>query len=71
MKTLHEFVAQIGRAEISLELGLVPTAIANALDRGKMPPGWYPTIKRLADSKEVEVSPRFFSWRKPEDADCL
>ena len=64
MKTPHEIVAALGRADLQETLGVPTSAVTNALARGDFPTSWYLPMKKLAKKKRVALPDELFKWRE-------
>lgn len=49
------------------ELGVLPTAVSNAVGRSTFPPAWYFTCKRLAEDIGI-ACPRVLFGQRPLDS---
>lgn len=50
----------LGRKKIADRLGVLPTAVSNAVVRKAFPPSWFIACKEMADEAGVECPPELF-----------
>ena len=67
MNTVCEILDIIGRKYVAQQLDVRKTAVSNAATAGRFPAAWYPTIKRCAAEKDIEVPDHLFSWREKSE----
>lgn len=66
MSKASHLASVIGRRRMAERLGLLPTAVSNAVVRGSFPASWYIVIKQLADEAGVECPVELFRMRASE-----
>lgn len=66
MIEIDQFAAAIGRKKIAEAVGVLPTAVSNAVVRRRKFPGyWYDTLHQLAEKEGVPCPREMFSWKRP------
>lgn len=63
MSTASELADALGRKTIADELGVLPTAVSNAVVRGWFPSSWFLAVKAIADREGVACPPELFKMR--------
>lgn len=64
MTTTHDIADALGRKEMADALGVLPTAVSNAVVRGWFPSSWFLAVKYLADNKGQSCPPELFKMRR-------
>lgn len=67
MINIKNILRTIGRKEIAKAVKVRMTAVSAASVSGYFPACWYPSVKKLAREKNIEVPDYLFNWRRPED----
>ena len=60
MITASELVDAIGRKKLGDAVGVGPTAISNAVVRGRLPATWFLICKSFAELANVDCPPELF-----------
>lgn len=60
--TIH-LADAIGRRKIAEALGVLPTAVSNAVVRGRFPSSWFLILSRLAADAGLDCPPELFGMR--------
>lgn len=68
MMTPHDLVTALGRSELTRLLGVGPTAISNAVVRGRFPAAWYVALADLAARQGLACPPALFHMRALPEA---
>lgn len=63
MTTSHDLADAVGRKKIADALGVLPTAVSNAVVRGWFPSSWFLVVKSLADEVGQACPPELFKMR--------
>lgn len=61
--TASDLADALGRKIIADALGVLPTAVSNAVVRGWFPSSWFLAVKSLAESRGVECPPELFKMK--------
>lgn len=61
--TSEQFATAIGRRAIAKAVGVLPTAVSNAVVRGTFPASWYYACQKLAEQKNVPFPAEMFGQR--------
>lgn len=62
---MPELATALGRAALARRLGVVVTAVNNAVARGKFPCSWYLVVNAMAAERGLECSDEMFSMVPP------
>lgn len=69
MKTAHDIVQLIGHRNLADMLGVVDTAVSNAVARGMFPAKWYRIVKSECVKIDVDCPDELFNFLEySEDA---
>ena len=68
MMTANQLADALGRKTMAESLGVLPTAVSNAVVRGGFPPSWFMACKRLADAAGEECTIALFNMREAPQA---
>lgn len=60
MRTTLDIADTLGRKAIAEAVGVVPTAVSNAVKRGEFPASWYFAVSALAKKRGLHVDPAAF-----------
>lgn len=63
MTTASDLADALGRKTIADALGVLPTAVSNAVVRGWFPSSWFLAVKAIADAEGRECPPELFKMR--------
>lgn len=63
MTTSIELADAVGRKKMADALGVLPTAVSNAVVRGWFPSSWFLVVKALADEVGQDCPPELFKMR--------
>lgn len=63
MTTASDLADALGRKAIADALGVLPTAVSNAVVRGWFPSSWFLAVKAIADQEGQECPPELFKMR--------
>ncbi|WP_277022212.1 hypothetical protein [Paracoccus hibiscisoli] len=63
MTTSHDLADAVGRKKIADALGVLPTAVSNAVVRGWFPSSWFLVVKSMADQVGQDCPPELFKMR--------
>lgn len=63
MTTASDLADALGRKTIADALGVLPTAVSNAVVRGWFPSSWFLAVKAIADRMGQDCPPELFKMR--------
>lgn len=69
MMTAKDIVAAIGREKVAKSLGVVDTAVCNAIAANAFPASWYFCIRTLGKDSGVDVPEGLFNWKSTPVSD--
>ena len=66
--TILEFAEAVGRQKVAATVGVLPTAVSNAVVRGWFPSSWFLVCKDLAEQAGINCPPALFKMREAGEA---
>ena len=63
MLTASQFADKVGRQRMADEVGVLATAVSNAVVRGRFPSSWFVVCKALAASEGIPCPPDLFGMK--------
>lgn len=64
MRTVSEFIEQVGRSDFTSWTGYTPQVISRAISENLMPSGWYMDVKSLCKDRGMDTPDHLFRWSK-------
>lgn len=64
MMNTDTFATKLGRKKMAEALGILPTAVSNAVVRGSFPPAWFNVCEAMARGHGIECPPELFNQRQ-------
>jgi hypothetical protein len=67
MNTHSHIIDQIGAETIAQALGVARNAVFNAKARKSFPASWFPVLRQLCESRQVDCPENLFNFKIPSD----
>ena len=65
MKNAQHIASALGQRQIAEAVGVVPTAVNNAVMRGSFPASWFTVIRAMCEENGLDCPESAFNFRSP------